>query len=304
MIERNFIVQKTKEFYLKQYLKRILHNAGVSQIKLKKIPLGEKIIISSSRPSLIVGSRGSNIKDLTKALKKEFQLENPQIEINEVKDIFLDAQLVAERIAGSLERHGSARFKSIGHKVMENVMNSGAFGVEVIVSGKIPSARAKSWRFYQGYLKKCGELAVSGVRHAQATALLKSGMIGIKVSIMPPDLQLPDNIQVLQEPVTVSEPIVDEKEEKGGAKGKKKSAAKPRKRPPAKKKEEKGGEKKEGMPKKEEAKKEEGQKAEAAEEKKEEGAVESRGEQASVPAPVVAEEEKGEEEQTPTPETS
>ncbi len=299
MIERNFIAQKTKEFYLKQYLKRILHNAGVSQIKLKKIPLGEKIIISSSRPSLIVGSRGSNIKDLTKALKKEFQLENPQIEINEVKDIFLDAQLVAERIAGSLERHGSARFKSIGHKVMENVMNSGAFGVEVIVSGKIPSARAKSWRFYQGYLKKCGELAVSGVRHAQATALLKSGMIGIKVSIMPPDLQLPDNIQVLQEPVTVSEPVVDEKEEKGGAKGKKKGAAKPRKRPPAKKKEEKGGEKKEGAPKKEEV-----QKIEAAEEKKEEGAVESRGEQASVPAPVAAEREKSEEEQAPTQETA
>ncbi|MEK6951003.1 MAG: 30S ribosomal protein S3 [Nanoarchaeota archaeon] len=241
MIERNFIAQKTKEFYLKKYLKSTLRNAGVSQIKLKKIPLGEKIIISSSRPSLIVGSRGANIKDLTKVLKKEFQLENPQIEINEVKDIFLDAQLVAERIASSLERHGSARFKSIGHKVMENVMNSGALGVEVIVSGKIPSARAKSWRFYLGYLKKCGELAITGVRHAQATALLKSGMIGIKVSIMPPDLKLPDNIQVLQEPVTIIEPLRAEQEEKG-KKVKKKTAARPRKRV-AKKKEEKPEEK-------------------------------------------------------------
>ncbi len=244
MIERNFIAQKTKEFYLKKYLKSTLRNAGVSQIKLKKIPLGEKIIIFSSRPSLIVGSRGSNIKDLTKVLKKEFQLENPQIEINEVKDIFLDAQLVAERIAGSLERHGSARFKSIGHKVMENVINSGAFGVEVIVSGKIPSARAKSWRFYQGYLKKCGELAITGVRHAQATALLKSGMIGIKVSIMPPDLQLPDNIQVLAEPITIVEPLPAEQEEKE-KKARKKTVARPRKKA-AKKKEEKTEEKTEG----------------------------------------------------------
>src|SRR3989339_897507 len=124
MIEREFIAQRTKEFYIKKYVKDRLNNVGISEIKLKKIPLGEKIIIFTSKPSLVVGSKGSNIKDLTKALKKEFNLENPQIEINEVKDIFLDAQLVAERIASSLERFGSARFKSIGHKVMTNVMNS------------------------------------------------------------------------------------------------------------------------------------------------------------------------------------
>mgnify|MGYP001617165573 CR=1 FL=1 len=161
--------------------------------------MGEKIIIFTSRPSLVVGSKGANIRDLTKTLKKEFNLENPQIEISEVKDVFLDAHLVAQKIANSLERFGSARFKSIGHKIMENVMNSGALGIELIISGKIPSARAKSWRFYQGYLKKCGDLATQGVRHAQASALLKSGVIGIKVSIMPPDIQLPDHVEILDE---------------------------------------------------------------------------------------------------------
>ncbi|MBI2665593.1 hypothetical protein HYX12_03165 [Candidatus Woesearchaeota archaeon] len=107
---------------------------------------------------------------------------------------------MAERIASSLERFGSARFKSIGHKVMENVINSGALGVELVFSGKLPSARAKSWRFYQGYLKKCGEISVEGVRKAQASALLKSGIIGVKVAIMPPDLELPDYIEILAEP--------------------------------------------------------------------------------------------------------
>ena len=101
MIEREFITQKTKEFYIKKYIEGKLKGAGISQIKLKKIPLGEKIIIYTSKPSLIVGSKGSNIRDLTKELKQNFKLENPQIEINEVKNVFLDANIVAERIAKS-----------------------------------------------------------------------------------------------------------------------------------------------------------------------------------------------------------
>jgi len=230
MIEREFINQKTKEFYIKKMIEDNLKGAGISQIRLKKIPLGEKIIIHTSRPSLIVGSKGSNIKDLTRTLKKRFQLENPQIEIIEVRDVFLDANVVAERIASSLEKFGSARFKGIGHKIMENVLNSGALGIELIISGKIPGARAKSWRFYQGYLKKCGDVAVSGVRKAQKAALLKSGIIGIKVAIMPPNLELPDDIQLLEEPITVEEeikvkvePIVDA--DSGKIKPKKKKAA-------------------------------------------------------------------------------
>lgn len=207
MIERQFIAQKTKEYYIKKYIEDRLKGVGISQIRLKKIPLGEKIVISASKPSLIVGSRGANIRELTKVLKTEFKLENPQIEINEVKDIFLDANIVAQRIAGSLERFGSARFKSIGHKIMENVINSGALGVEIIISGKIPSARAKSWRFYQGYLKKCGDIAISGVRNAKASALLKSGIVGIKVAIMPPDVVLPDRVEILPEILTKIEEI-------------------------------------------------------------------------------------------------
>src|SRR3989338_3895458 len=232
MIERQFVAQKMKEFSIKNYIESSFPKGGISQINLKKIPLGEKVMISTSRPSLIVGSKGANIRDLTKTLKKRFHLENPQIEITEVKDVFLDATLVAERIAGSLERFGSARFKSVGHKAMENVMKSGALGVEIILSGKIPSSRATSWRFYQGYLKKCGDISMEGVLKAQAGALLKSGIVGIKVAIMPPDIQLPDRIDVLEHPVEIIEAIVPEndtkkKNSKKGT-GKKKSSS-PRK---------------------------------------------------------------------------
>ena len=76
MIERQIVAQKTKEYYIQKYVESKLSNVGISQIKLKKIPMGEKIIIYTSRPSLIVGSKGGNIKDLTRVLKKEFHLEN------------------------------------------------------------------------------------------------------------------------------------------------------------------------------------------------------------------------------------
>ena len=195
MIEREFVAQKTKEYYIKKFIESKLSKVGLSSIKLKKIPMGEKIIIETSKPSLIVGSKGTNIKELTLTLKKEFKLENPQIEINEVKNIFLDPIIVADKIAGSLERFGSARFKGVGHKIMENVINSGALGIEIVLSGKIPSARAKSWRFYQGYLKKCGQSATE-IKSAYAYAQLKSGTVGIQVRIMPPNLILPDDISI------------------------------------------------------------------------------------------------------------
>lgn len=209
MIERTFVAQRTREYYIRKYVEKTLGNVGISTITLKKIPLGEKIVIHTSRPSLIVGSKGANIRSLTKALKEKFNLENPQIEISEVSNPFLNANIVAERIVSSLERFGSARFKGVGHKMMENVMNAGALGIEIIISGKIPGARAKSWRFYTGYLKKCGDVALS-VKIAKKSALLKSGIIGVKVAIMPPDIVLPDKIKLLEEPEQVVVPIAKE----------------------------------------------------------------------------------------------
>jgi len=237
MIEREFVAQKTKEFYIRQYIEGKLKGAEISSVKLKKIPLGEKIIVATSRPGLVVGSKGANIKALTAYLKTHFKLENPRIEIEEIKNPFLDADVVASRIASNLERFGSSRFKGAGHKSIQNVLRAGALGIEIKISGKIPGARAKSWRFYQGYLKKCGDISVSGVRTAYASALLKTGVIGIQVRIMPNNIILPDHIEILEEPIQVEE-VKDLEEEKAPAKGKatKKKATKKK---TAKKKEQK-----------------------------------------------------------------
>lgn len=209
-IERKFIAQNMREFRIKRFVEETVSRVGLSDVKIKKTPLGDKIIIHASRPGLVVGRGGSNIQALTRALKEEFELDNPQIEIEEIEKPDLDADIVAERIVNSLERFGSGRTKGIGHRAMADTMNAGALGVEIIISGKIPSMRARNWRFYSGYLKKAGDIAVEGVKRSHKMVTLKSGAVGIKVSIMPPDIRLPDRITLNEIPVTVVEEVTEE----------------------------------------------------------------------------------------------
>lgn len=228
MIEKKFITENIREFEIEEFISKTLRNVGHSHTKVKRTPLGEKIIIHASHPGLIVGRKGENIKQLTTTLKKKFKLDNPEIEINEVENPNLDANIVAERIASALERFGTQRFKGIGHKAMSDVMGSGALGIEIVISGKIPSSRARSWRFYQGYLKKCGDIAIMDVLDAKASAQLKTGVVGIRVKIMPPDIVLPDKIELQKEVEEIIEETTDdeaaEKEDK--KKTAKKKAAK------------------------------------------------------------------------------
>jgi ribosomal protein S3 len=83
-----------------------------------------------------------------------------------------------------------------------------------VISGKVPSTRAKRWRFYQGYLKKCGDIALTGVNKSIAAARLQSGVIGVKVSIMPSTTKLPDDMQVLDTPLIIVESLRKPEEKK------------------------------------------------------------------------------------------
>ncbi|HLD97005.1 MAG TPA: 30S ribosomal protein S3 [Candidatus Nanoarchaeia archaeon] len=196
MIEREFVQQQKKEFQIQEFVSATLKNAGHSHTKLQRTPLGEKVVIYTSRPGLIVGRKGQTISKLTEILKKKFGLENPQVEIAEVSNPNLDSRIVAERIASELERFGANRFKGIMHKAVEDVLASGAIGVELRLSGKLPGARAKSWRVAGGYLRKCGDAAVSFVKKTILSAQLKPGVIGIQVRIMPSGIVMPDEIKL------------------------------------------------------------------------------------------------------------
>lgn len=252
MIERNILSQKMKEFKIREFIAQQFMKTGYSHTKIQRTPLGDKITIFTTRPGLVVGRKGENIKKLTLTLKNKFKLENPQIELGEVENAFLDAQSVAEKIAYSLERYGSTTFKSIGYRTLQSIMDAGALGAEIVMSGKIPSARSKTWRFIDGYLKKCGHVSDTQIIRGETTAHLKVGSIGISVNIMPTSIILPDKISLIeQSPQLIEDKEVklgDEKEETKvimKAKEEKEKSAKEDKKEEKKSKEKKEKDKKE-----------------------------------------------------------
>src|SRR3989338_6084735 len=118
MIERKFVAEKLKELQVEQFIGEQIGLGKYSKIEIKKTPLGEKVIVYTAKPGLIVGKRGEAIKDLTKVLKTKFKMENPQVEVAEIQIPDLDAQTVAETISTTLEKFGPKRFKAIGYKML------------------------------------------------------------------------------------------------------------------------------------------------------------------------------------------
>ena len=198
MEERKTVKLKKDEFAIKEYIKKFVGKGKLSKVKTEYTPVGEKIIISTHKPGLLIGRGGEKILELTNILKKQFKLENPHIEIVEITQPEFDAQIMTDEIAQSLERLGPIKFKSITYKILERIMKAGARGTEIRLSGKLPGARAKTWRFAQGQLKKVGDSA-KVVDRAQARAETRPGTVGIKVAILSPHAILKDEITISEE---------------------------------------------------------------------------------------------------------
>lgn len=195
METKKFVSFKKDELEVKEYLKKELGKGRISHVIVEYTPIGEKIIVATSKPGLVIGRRGEKVDAITKTLKRKFHLDNPHIEIREIKETKLDAQIVADEIALLLERRGSLKFKVVAYKTLQSIMNAGALGAEIVLSGKLPSDRARSWRFAQGYLKKTGEPS-KVVDRAQAQATTISGVVGIKISILSPNAPIHDRIVI------------------------------------------------------------------------------------------------------------
>jgi len=198
MEEKKFIRLKKDEYGIKEFVKKTLGKGRISNVTIEYTPVGEKIIVSTTRPGYVIGRRGERIIKLTETLKKRFDLENPHIEMQEITKPEFDAQSIADSLALGLERFGNLRFKSLAYNMLKRVMNAGALGVEIRLSGRLPSERSRSWRFAQGYLKKTGDTAKI-VGKAQTVSLTKPGITGIKVSILAPDKKIHDNIEIDEE---------------------------------------------------------------------------------------------------------
>jgi small subunit ribosomal protein S3 len=198
MEERKFVNLRKEEFGVKEFIKKEFGKGKISGVKVEYTPVGEKVIISTHKPGLVIGRKGEMIEKLTEILKKRFKMENPHIDIAEITKPELDAQIVADDIGLGLERFGSMRFKAIAYKALMRIKAAGGLGAEIVMSGRLPSERAKTWRFKYGYLRKTGDES-NNVDYAESVGADKQGIIGIKVSILAPGSVTPEEITITDE---------------------------------------------------------------------------------------------------------
>ncbi|MDA4111148.1 MAG: 30S ribosomal protein S3 [Thaumarchaeota archaeon] len=176
-----------------EFLEASLTEAGYGGVDITTSPLGTRITLFVQRPGLVIGRRGMGIRDLTEKLEKKFGLPNPQISVVEEEVPELNPRIMCSRIAQTVVR-GTA-FRRAAIWAMNSMMNAGALGVEITISGKLRSERAHFEKYVAGVVPKSGETADRIVRRATTDVLLKMGLFGVKVDIaiknsIPPDVEL------------------------------------------------------------------------------------------------------------------
>ena len=195
--ERKFISENIKRMLVKEYIMEQIERAGFGGIDIQRTPMGTRVTLYTERPGIVIGHKGEAIKKLTSDLKSKFEFDNPQIEVEEVKEPNLNAQIMAEKLASALER--GWHFRRAGHSTVRRIMDSGAKGCEIILSGKLTGQRHRVEKFKDGHIKFCGEPKLQWMSRGFSVAKLKLGVIGVVVWIMDPDARLPDEVSLISE---------------------------------------------------------------------------------------------------------
>ena len=193
--EHQFIQKGLKNSQINEYLQTTLQRAGYGGMEIAKTPMGTQIVLKAEKPGMVIGKSGKKIREITAALKANFALDDPQIDVQEIHEPDLNAQIVADRLANALER--GWYFRKAGHTTVDRIMASGALGAEIVLSGKVTGSRGRVEKFNRGYIKHNGEPAAEIVDRGQSVAILKLGTIGVNVKIIPPGAKLPDDFFIL-----------------------------------------------------------------------------------------------------------
>jgi len=207
---KHFIEDSIKKAGVDEFLWKEFERAGYGGVEITRTPLGTNIVIYAMRPGMIIGRGGATIKNLAKILEEKFGLPNPQISVAEIEVPELNARVMASRIASALRRN--IHFRRAGFWALSRIMEAGAMGAEIVISGKLRTERARSEKFRDGYLPKSGDPAMKYVQTAVTHVQLKPGVFGIKVSIMPPNVKLPDEIEFIEKEELKEEPLPESEE--------------------------------------------------------------------------------------------
>ncbi|GAB6106913.1 30S ribosomal protein S3 [Fusibacter bizertensis] len=178
--KRNFADLLIEDYEVRKYIKKRLYTAGISRIYIDRTA-NDKVHVNifTAKPGMVVGKGGENIKVLREELERMTK-KSIQLDISEVDNVDVDAQLVAENVAFSLEKRVS--FRRAMKQVIGRSLKSGAEGIKVQTSGRLGGAEMART---EGYSE--GNVPLSTLRadidYGFAEADTTYGKIGVKVWI-------------------------------------------------------------------------------------------------------------------------
>ena len=213
-VEKKFVEDGFTKALVHEYLSKELSRAGYGGMTMNRTPMGIQITVYAEKPGMVIGKGGKLIRKLTRDLDRNFRLDNPQIDVQDVGKAELNAQVVANRLASSLER--GWYFRKAGQTTLRRVMESGALGCEIILSGKLTGPRSRVEKFLAGYVKHSGKPSQEIVDHGYSVAVKKLGTIGCQVRIVPPDAIPPDRFEIVppsKEEAEELAPVEEKKDE-------------------------------------------------------------------------------------------
>jgi len=182
--KRRFVNDGVFQAELNEFLARTLAEDGYAGVEVRVTPIKTEIIIRATRSQQVVGTKSVRINQLTSLVQKRFgfALNSVMLFVEKVANRGLCAMAQAESLRYKLLKGLPVRRACFG--VLRHIMENGAEGAEVIVSGKLRAQRAKSMKFRDGYILSTGDPVREYVDTATRCVLMRQGMLGLKVKIM------------------------------------------------------------------------------------------------------------------------
>ena len=226
---KNVIKDNYNMMLLKDYLREVIKDAGFSHAEISKTPTGTRVALHVTRPGIVIGRKGTGIRALTEKLGTDFGLKNPQISVVEIEKPELVPGVMCNRMASHIER-GTA-FRRATMWTLKQIMEGGAMGVQITISGKLRGDRSAFEKHTSGILPRAGHHAEMIVDEDIAHVKTAMGLIGIRIRIarkekLIPEFEMKSEKQKEKErPIKVEEVQIDDvKVEVIKAEGKKDNA--------------------------------------------------------------------------------
>ena len=187
---KNVIKDNYNMMLLNDFLREKIKVSGFHNVEISKTPTGTKITLHVTRPGIVIGRKGVGIKELTEKIATDFELKNPQISVEEIPCAELSPSVMCSRMAAHIER-GTA-FRRATMWTIKQIMDAGAMGVQITISGKLRGDRSAFEKHTHGILPRAGNYAKNIVSEDVIHTKTPMGLIGINIKIAMKENLIPE----------------------------------------------------------------------------------------------------------------